>query len=118
MVLAYLMVYHGVTLEEALRQVVARRPVVDPNPGFRAQLALLEEALARESTVDAAWAAVVGDTSKAAVAERMLGQAVEVVKRYRRIGLPAKAIEHKCRMMGVSMADVEARIASGEHKAE
>ena len=117
-VLAYLMVHQHATLADALDMVTARRRAVDPNPGFRAQLATLEAALATHATADAAWAALVSDSNKAAVAERLLREAAAVVQRYRRVGLPRRAIEHKCQVMGVTLADVEAVIEKAKLKAE
>lgn len=42
-VVAYLMKTEGLDVEAALRQVRAKRPFVDPNEGFMAQLALYKE---------------------------------------------------------------------------
>ena len=42
-VLAYLMKYHDFSLTQALDHVRQRRPIIDPNPGFRRQLATWEQ---------------------------------------------------------------------------
>ncbi|XP_021169444.2 dual specificity phosphatase 28 [Fundulus heteroclitus] len=44
---AYLMKHRGMTLTEALQRVKTARHVVDPNPGFMAQLQRYEEELKR-----------------------------------------------------------------------
>lgn len=42
MVLAYLIKEKKMSLDEALKLVTSKRPVVSPNPGFLAQLRQLE----------------------------------------------------------------------------
>ena len=46
-VLAYLMRAHGMSLNQAMQLVVARRPVIDPNPNYVQQLQEFESRMAR-----------------------------------------------------------------------
>lgn len=48
-VLAYLMIKQGLTLKEAVRQVVQRRAIARPNDGFLYQLLALEKKLTRDT---------------------------------------------------------------------
>jgi hypothetical protein len=61
-VIAYLMRYHGMSLEEAYVLAKTRRPLVNPNPGFWKQLQEFEKRSTQEAnasrfeTFDEAWA--------------------------------------------------------------
>ena len=43
LVAAYLMRYHGMTAQEAIDHIHSKRPLADPNPGFRRQLQSYED---------------------------------------------------------------------------
>lgn len=113
-VIAYIMAYHGWSVDKCLAHVTQNRPRANPNPGFRAQLGSLARAL-RDAGGDCevaftalAEAAPDAQTGRA----ELLKDAAAVVVRFRRVGVTEGGIRSKLRKMGVTLQEVEEFVAA------